>query len=73
MSISNVKLPLSYNVRYRKDCMYCKYNNCNGECCNCDNAEYDEANCIYNCNCLQQTKLTMSICPYFIEDKGELK
>ena len=56
---------------YYKDCAYCKHGNCNQECSKCTNAEYDEERDKYICNCLCETTIKTSTCPYFRADTGD--
>lgn len=68
-----IKLPYATPncMIYRKDCAFCKHNKCNEECSKCTNSEYDKETDKYNCNCLQETTIKASTCPYFRADTGD--
>lgn len=58
-------------IIYCKDCAHCKHNNCNQECSKCTNSEYNEEQDEYICNCLRETTIKTSTCPYFRADTGD--
>lgn len=68
-----IKLPYATPncMIYRRDCAFCKHCKCNEECSKCTNSEYDKETDKYNCNCLQETTIKTSTCPYFRADTGD--
>ena len=45
------------------DCKDCKYYDCDYDCANCDNFDYDE----HVCGCYQETILQNCTCPHYKE------